>query len=424
MTRVASYAGLILGTMVPPAVWGGADHVALLSQARTQIVENIKKLPKYTCLQMVSRYRFDAIPPVPVVGCGYLDDLGSTDIQKRMMLAWTDRFKLDVTVSEGAEIFSWPGDQRFQSEDVDTIVGSGMAGTGDFGPFLMSIFGESASECNYLGLEQDNARAFAVYHYHVPISASHYQIKIGSQTKDMATMAYDGKFWIDPQNAELSRMTIEVSKPPRQSQTCRIETTITYRRARIGGFDFLLPQLTDLKLFDDEFQLYENRIEYASCRQFQSESVFRTDEEAAGVSEVRRPPVAIPQGIKIKVALHSKIDSQRSFAGDAIEGRLLNAIGVVVPAGSIVHGRIVRIEHRYQPSDFFALGLKFHSVEVNSIEVPITLVAVTRSRGERILTGPAERRQGIGMFMFQTDRPVLDQMFISEWKTASRKKSE
>jgi hypothetical protein len=331
---------------------------------------------------------------------------------------------LDVTVSEGAEIFSWPGDQRFQSGDVEQIVGGGMAGTGDFGPFLMSIFGESGSECNFLGLEQNNGRTFAVYRYHVPISVSHYQIKVGSGPKDMATMAYDGKFWIDPQKAELSRMTIEVSKPPRESQTCRIETTIAYRRAQIGGSDFLLPELTDLKLFDDEFQRYENRIQYASCRQFQSESVFRTDEDASvGVSDVRRPTAAIPQGAKIKIALASGIDPERSFAGDAIVGRLVNPIGVV-PAGSIVHGRIVRFEHQYQPSDYFAVGQKFHSVEMNGIEVPLRLVAMTRSRGERILTGPFERRNSIGMFMFKKDRLVLDQMFVSEWKTLGRKQSD
>jgi len=409
MTRLASYTIMILGATAPPAVWGEVDSVALLSQARLQIIENIKKLPKYTCLQRVSRSRFEAIPPVRVIGCGYLEDLSSTNIQARMMLTWTDRFKLDVTVSEGAEIFSWPGDQRFQSEDVDKIAGGGMVGTGDFGPFLMSIFGEGASQCDYFGLEQDHGRALAVYGYHVPTSASHYQIRVGPRPKDMATMAYDGKFWIDLQNAELSRMTIEVSNPPLQPQTCRIETTISYRRARIGDSDFLLPQLTNLKLFDDEFQQYENRIEYASCRQFQSESVFRTDEDTpAGVSEVRRPPVAIPEGITFKIKLQTKIDSQSSFAGDAIEGRLVNGIGVGVPAGSIVHGRIVRFEHQYQPSSYFALGLKFHSVEVNGSEVPLTLKALDRSRRERILTGPAERRQGIGMFMFHTNPLVLD----------------
>jgi hypothetical protein len=112
---------------------------------------------------------------------------------------------------------------------------------------------------------------------------------------DTVTLAYEGRFWIDSQSAELSRMTIEVPHPPQESETCRIETTIDYRQARIGDSDFLLPQLTVLKLWDVEVHRYENQIEYASCREFRSETVFRTDPEeaAAGASEVSKIPVAI-----------------------------------------------------------------------------------------------------------------------------------
>jgi hypothetical protein len=202
------------------------DPVALVSKAREKIVENVKRLPKYTCLQTVHRSRFQLFPAVQVSSCGHVEISSSAKIRPQMMLAWTDRFKLEVTVSDGAEIFSWAGAQHFQSEDVEKIVGAGMAGTGDFGPFLISIFGGSASEYDYLGLEQDKGRDFAVFRYHVPVSTSHYQIKTGSQPEDRVNMAYEGKFWIDPQNAGLSRMTIEVPNPPRGAQTCRIQTTI------------------------------------------------------------------------------------------------------------------------------------------------------------------------------------------------------
>jgi len=402
--------------MFPLALCAEIDHVALLNQARAKIVENIERLPKYTCLQTVHRSRFQMFPPVRVSSCGHVEISRAAKIQPQMMLAWTDRFKLDVTVSGGAEILSWAGAGQFQSEDVESIVGAGMAGSGDFGPFLMSIFGGSASGYDYLGLDQDKGRDFALYRYHVPESASHYQIKIGSQAEDRVTMAYGGKFWIDPQSAELTRMTIDVPNPPPGSQTCRIETTIDYRRARIGRSDFLLPQLTVLKLLDTEAQRFENRIEYAACREFQSESVFRTDMDAsAGTSEISKSPVTIPPGIRIKIALRSKIDAESSFAGDAIEGQLLNAIGKLVPKGAIVHGRLVRFEQEHQPSNYFALGLKFHSIDMNGTEVPLTLISVTRRK--QILAGPIEKRQGIGMFMFHTGQLALGETFVSEWRT-------
>jgi len=411
---VIRLAGVIFGAIFPLALCGELDHVALLNQARAKILENIKRLPKYTCLQTVQRFRFEAFPRVRVSSCGYVQD--RMKAQPSMKLAWTDRFKLDVTVSEGAEIFSWAGAQQFQSEYVEKIVGGGMTGTGDFGPFLMSIFGGGASGYDYLGLEQDKGRAFAVYRYRVPISTSHYQIKVGPMPDDMVALAYEGKFWIDPQNAELTRMTIDVPNPARESETCRIETTIDYRQAGIGGSDFLLPRLTVLKMLDMEAHRYENRIEYASCREFKSESVFRTDPEpSAGTSEVSKITVAIPSGKTIKIALRSKIDSESSFAGDAIDGQLLNAVGTTVAKGAIVHGRIVRFEHEFAPSNYFVLGLQFHSIELNGSEVPLTLMAVIREK--HILAGPIERRQGIGMFMFQTGRLMLDQKFVSEWKT-------
>jgi len=172
VTPLRGSAGPILGAMLPLALCGEVDQVALVNQARAKIVANIKRLPKYTCLQTVRRSRFEKVPSVRERSCSYLDE--SAKNQPHLSLAWTDRFKLDVTVSAGAEIFSWAGAESFQSEHLETIVGSGMAGTGDFGPFLMSIFGSGASGYDYLGLEQDEGRTLAVYRYHVPMSASRY----------------------------------------------------------------------------------------------------------------------------------------------------------------------------------------------------------------------------------------------------------
>jgi hypothetical protein len=419
--RLAGHAAAILGAMLPLAASAEIDPAALLNQARAKIVENVEKLPKYTCIQMVHRSRHEAFPAVRVSGCGYVLD---PDFAQRLWLSWTDRFKLDVTVSQGAEIFSWVGARRFQSEDVDQIVGGGMTGTGDFGPFLMSIFSASGSAYQYIGAKQESGHTFAVYQYRVPIAASHYQVKVGRRPQDVATMAYEGKFWIDPENARLSRMSIEVPDPPRESHSCRVETAINYQQARIGNSDFLLPRLTVLQMWDTDAQRFDNRIEYSGCREFQAESVFRTDLEASsGDLAVPQKPVPIPAGVAVKIALRSKIDSESSFAGDAIEGRLLNPIrarggGVLAAENSVVHGRIVRLEHDYRPSNYFSLGLTFNSIDAGGREVPLKLVPVTRSKQDRMLAGPLEKRQGVGMFMFQTDRLALDRTFVSEWKTA------
>ncbi|HWB98774.1 MAG TPA: hypothetical protein VG672_18825, partial [Bryobacteraceae bacterium] len=323
MTRRAASIGMILAAMFPSGLRGEPDQAALLERARAKIVENIQRLPKYACLQTVHRSRSQTIPSVKMRSCGDWDDRAK--MRWPLMLAWTDRFKADVTVSGGTEVFSWAVPQRFQSEDVEKILSRGMTGSGDFGPFLMSIFDREAARYEYQGLESGKGPDLAVYRYRVPGSSSHYQVRVGPKAQDLATLAYEGRFWIDPRTAELVRMTIEVPRPPRQAQTCRIETTIDYRRARIGASDFLLPLSTVVRLSDPEGQRYENRIEYASCREFQSESVFRTDVDLpSGPAATPKPPLPIGPGALVRVALRSRIDSETAFAGDAIEGRLVN----------------------------------------------------------------------------------------------------
>jgi hypothetical protein len=415
----------ILGAIFPLAVCAQTDQAALLERARAKIIENMERLPKYTCLQTVNRARFEPLRGVQMSGCGDLK--GS---KPRDLLAWRDRFKLDVTVAQGAEIFSWAGDRQFQSGEVEQIVGGGMTGTGDFGPFLMSIFdrgaGSGAADYQYLGLEKDRGRSLAAYRYRVPLARSNYQIRIGTRPGDLATLEYEGRFWIDAETADIAKMTIEAPDPPRASDTCRVETAIDYRRGQISGSEFLLPLMTVVTLWGTEGTRFENRIEYAGCRKFQSESVFRTEMDGvAGGVAIAKAPVAIPNGVTLKIALRTTIDSGKAFAGDAIEGRLVEAIRgankqVVAPAGATVHGRIVRFERHYQPSNYFVVGLAFHSIEVGGSEVPLVLAAVARSRREQALAGAVERRQGIGMFVFPSDPLVLDQEFVSEWKTAGR----
>jgi hypothetical protein len=414
-------AGAILAALLPLGLSGQIDQSALLERARAKIARNIEKLPKYTCLQTVHRSRFDAFPPGRVVGCGQPDP---------RMLAWSDRFMLDVTVSDGGEIFSWAGARKFQTGDVQKIVGGGVTGTGDFGPFLMSIFGDGASGYQYLGPEQRNGRTLAIYSYRVPLTRSRYEMKLNPRSEYMATLAYEGRFWIDTATADLVRMTIEVPEPPLESQTCRVSTEIDYQRARISGSDFLLPQVTVLKLWDDEGARHENRIEYASCRQFQSESVFRTDlDNAAAGPAAAKTPIPIPPGVTIRIALHTPIDSGSSFAGDAVEARLLTPIRsrngqVLAAAGAPVYGRLVRFEQRFQPSNCYVVGLKFHSISAGGDEVPLSLTPVPRSRAEQQLAGPVERAEGIGMFLFQFDPLVLDNRFVTEWKTAAPREIE
>ena len=417
----------ILAALLPLLLRGQIDPDALLGKARARIVENLARLPRYTCVQTIRRSRYELFYGGRRKPCGQPAKSASAPNRAQLLLAWTDRFKLDVTVSEGTEIFSWAGARQFQSADAQEIVGGGLTGSGDFGPFLMDIFGGAAPQSHYMGLDPVEGHPLAAYQYQVQASASHYQIKVGDRRADQATLAYEGEFWIDPQSAELRRLTIVVPNPPPHAETCRVETDIAYRPVPIAGAPLLLPESTLLKLWDADGSRYENRIGYASCRAFQSESVFRPEVDtaapnAAAIAPLQQPPPTIPSGLVLQIALHTPIDMETAFGGDPIEGQLEEPVrspagAVLAPVGTIVHGRIVHAERHFAPSSYFALGLRFDSLSLGGTEVPLSLEAVPHALEERMLIGAFEKAQGIGMFVFHGDPRVLDAGFDSEWRT-------
>jgi hypothetical protein len=382
------------------------DPAVLLREARVKIVGEAEKLARYTCVETVQRSRFE-----PLTG----ERGGRCNLLARTMLAWTDRLRLDVTVSAGAEIFSWAGAKKFETARAQDFGGGGLTSAGDFGRFPISIFGDAA-ETQFTGWEE----SVAVYRYRVPVAASGYEIAAGTRA---VAMAYEGKFWIDSRNLELKRLTVEVPDPPRAARTCRIETRIDYQRSRMGGGALTLPQLTQVKLWDADGSRWENRTTYASCRAFESESVFRTDMAGtvadAAATQTRSPLAA---GLTLEIGIGSPIDEARAFAGDAIEGELLSEVRsapgrVAAPRGTRVQGRIVRAERHLQPSRYFALGLRFDAITLAGEEVPLELEFVPRSREDRLLNGAAEKRAGIGMFFFNAEPVEVDAGFATVWKT-------
>ncbi len=398
---------------------GQSDPGALIESTRAQVLSDLQKLPKYTCVQTVNRARYEFVNNVP----------GRCVIDPRMArpLAWMDRYKLDVTISENAEIFSWAGARRFEAEDAQDIVGGGLTGTGDFGQFLLTVFGKTGPRFTYLRTERVEGRELAAYRFEVPFAASTYEIRVGPKVETGGVVEYEGKIWVDPKTGALVRMSIEVPNPPAKTEICRLDTTIDYSHVKIGDASVLLPSLTVLQLWDADGARLENRTTYSSCRAFGSESVFRADadeaSDGAAPARVMSVGAALPAGLGVKILLRSKIDGETSFAGDAIEGEVVEAVlgrnkKVLIPVGALVEGRVVQLEQHFQPATYWSVGLRFQSVVVGGTESPVKLQLVTKNKAEQILNGAEERRAGVGVFLVRRARLVSDRSFVSEWKTA------
>jgi hypothetical protein len=415
---IRAAAGVLL-TAAQVSAQADPAALVLINAAKAQILAELEKLGKYTCVQTVNRSRYE-----------FFYNLGARCIidaprgKPERLLSWMDRYKLDVTISNQAEIFSWAGARQFESEDAQDIVGGGLTGTGDFGQFLVTIFSNTGPKITFLRMEQVDGRQLAAYRFEVPQPASTYEIRVGDNVAG-GFVSYEGKLWVDPGTASLARMSIEVPNPPAKTYVCRLDTTIDYQHLKIGDSSVLLPALTTLRLWDADGTRLENRTTYSSCRAFGSESVFKPDVDATVQAAPSRPVVKaapLQAGLSLKIQLRSKIDGETSFAGDSADGVLAEPLigkdkKILVPAGALVQGRLVRLEQHFLPAEYWSVGLRFQSIMIDGSEVPLTLEAVTRSNAEKILNGVEERRQGIGVFLVRRPKLILDRAFVSDWKT-------
>jgi len=413
------FTGVAAGALLTAAQLAAqSDPAALLETAKAQILAELEKLTKYTCVQTVNRSRYEFF--YNVASKCIMD---APPGKPPRLLSWMDRYKLDVTISNNAEIFSWAGARQFESEDAQEIVGGGLTGTGDFGQFLVTIFSKTGPKITYLRMEQIDSRQLAAYRFEVPQAASTYEIRIGDNVAG-GVVDYEGKLWLDPKTASLVRMSIEVPNPPAKTYVCRLDTAIDYQHLKIGDSSVLLPELTTLRLWDADGTRFENRSTYSSCKTFGSESVFKPDVEATVQAAPVTPGKAAPlePGLSLKIQLRSKIDGESSFAGDSIEAELAEPLvgknkKILVPAGALVQGRLVRLEQHFLPAEYWSVGLRFQSIVINGNEVPLRLDLVTKSNAEKILNGVDERRQSIGVLLVRRPKLLLDRTFLSEWRT-------
>ncbi len=125
----------------------------------------------------------------------------------------TDRLRFDVEVADaGYEIFSWPGAARFDANQLKEIGDGGPIGTRPFASFLGDIFTNKGAMFTYDGEKKLNGRRLLEYRFRVPESASHYKVgTLGIYN----VVAYDGRFWLDLESANLVRLEVRTAQLPR-----------------------------------------------------------------------------------------------------------------------------------------------------------------------------------------------------------------
>ena len=416
----------------------------VLARTRDSVLTLTDRLPKYTCMQTVNRTYLQTVEK-PAAGASCDQFAGD---KKRLLRALdveaTDRLRLDVIVTGGQEIFSWAGAKEFESKWIGEVIGDGPVGTGSFGTFLLDIFGNDGAQFVFVGSTELQGKTVLEYGFHVPKEASHYYT--GKTEKDWVVTAFSGSFWINPVTDSLERLTVLTSQLPASTGACTADTRVDYQRVRLGTGDFLLPLESELHflLRDGTESISISR--YSKCREYLAASTLSFDEPSS-VPAKPTPPAAqpaaapLPNGLAVTLALLKPLDTDTAAAGDPIDAKVKGDVldsasqQVLIRAGAIVHGRILRMEHRLHPSPHFLISLSWSTMEDRDWTIPFfariqqmdfaAAKKAAQKLGRRVtvwLPPPGESNRAAGWFIMPTTKKRLELPagYESQWRTGPK----
>jgi hypothetical protein len=378
------------------------DYGPLIEKARAKVAAEIGRIPRYVCRQKIERL-VSTIEPHAGTGCSGVLAMHAKDPQ-RFRFASLDRARLDVMLQDKDELFSWPGEHKFETSDPSSLLPAGISGSGDFAGFLTDVFDGSRSTVKYQG-GCDGAGCIR-FEYDVARAKSRYVLKTNAGSY---VSGYRGTFDIDSRNANLLQLTVRPTYL-RDPGICETETTVRYGRAKTSAGEFLIPDSTERTAVYLNGEYYDNKTSYEGCKQYTAESVLKFDDDTNSASlqaKSTEPAAPPPKGAILKLRFTSTIDSDTSAAGDAVEAALVQPVRdeagrVVTPAGTVVRGHLTELERSYVPS--ILVKIQFSTIVLGGSEAPL-----------RLKPSPQKNLAPGDTFIFRGKRASLGKNFVSTW---------
>ena len=402
------------------------DPAAALRQTRDRLLADLARLPRYTCVQSITRKYFGAPVHLRQPGCSDLIVAHDARSHELSLRSW-DRLRLEVAIIEDSYAFSWVGAPQFDKGNLERMSGGGPMGTGDFGTFLLEIFRRAI--VTFQGEEVVNGRRFLKYSYDMPIDRSGYNVK---EDEGWVRTAYGGTFLLDPATTDITSLTVRTAELPQGGTGCLAISEVDYGRTPIHDRAILIPHETRLRTVRRDGSETLNLTTYSGCREYASKSRMLmeapADSAGTGAEPQPAPPTGLPEGLHLDLRIMTPIDSDTAWAGDPIEAVLRSPVrdkkhNIVVPAGAHLHGRLVQVGHKSDLFDHFEIGVQLETVEINGQTVPLraaryyrpNVMPQIRVSRPGLLTRD-DPAAGIGIFSFRTDHLRLKQL-DAEWIT-------
>lgn len=340
-----------------------------------------------------------------------------------------DRLRLDVAVSQGAEIFSWHGENRFVSSNISQVISDGPRTSGQFVGFLRNIFLNPGVQFTFKGTSQLKGKPIYTFDYVVQLLRSTYYLK---GREDGYIIPYHGNFSVDAATFELLHLDIAADQVPMTSGICSAETAVDYQIVNISGQRSLLPSSFVLKMKGDHDLYTVNSNEYTQCREFRGASTLHFTVVDPAAPAVTHPVVdeQLPAGLIIKASLNTPVSDKDSYIGDAVEARLAEPLFVpgtrrAIPEGAILHGVISKMTQHSEGFTYWLFGIKFERLNagdssylLNAWPLPTTYNnAGSKFSSDRVLDSMTMEAARQGLWFMDGAHFRLPKHFTRYWRT-------
>jgi len=407
------------------------DPDEVIKRVTERVTATTARIPNYTCVESVVRDFYwppAAIPPEP---CPVIMEERRHPIPDiAPNLAVTDRWHLDVTMTRTGEIFSWAGARRFSDAPINQLV-DGPISAGAFGGFLSIIFKQDVQKFTFKGNTDLNGRSLMEYSFDVPPEHSSYKVKYSGS---LVSSGYSGTVVVDPNTDDVVHLTVDTNELPVMN-TCQISTNLDLNRVKIGDSEFLLPARVRQRYVTTTGEEIENTTTFAQCREYSGTSSVSFGEPEPSIARSRQiaapAPLRVPASQRFTFELTAPIASLTAAAGDVFFGRLLTPLRAErrkkpIPAGSLVEGRLLRVERHHVAPAFTIIVLQVQRVDVADSEFAMTAVRdrsreLARPRKGRVrveIPLPLPSEKNAGVFRFDGDQAVVPRGFRADWRTA------
>jgi hypothetical protein len=212
-----------------------ANEAAQVNRIRDHMREYVAHLPDYTSRITLERFR---------------------RTRPRAPFELNDRLRLEVAYTRGQELYSWPGDDRFESGIEDLLPGHGMVSNGSYALHVKNLFVREVAQFGAPREESCEVATCVRLDFEIPAVRSGYALSTGSGS---APVPLVGSAWFDSATLDILRLEVRVDEPPRSVRVAATRETTVYRRARIGDVEFVVPGTSELMLRDRDGSEMMNR---------------------------------------------------------------------------------------------------------------------------------------------------------------------